>query len=336
MFQGIAVNDHDLPENGANSTELAPAPDATSAVATDEQMLTQDEELVAVVEGDVETDTIMNEEDLSAADDDDDMAEEFDESLEDEAKSAMEEFFSEDSLFEEMSELDVLTLEEAAVYLKVEYGAIRRLLKEQGLPGRKIGEEWRFLRGALADWLRAPGGAPVPAVQPERVERPKREERPREDRPRFEERFQKEERPRRRYSEENVGGGEGYPQQSRPPRKRPPFRSEGPFDGGYQGGPRQGGPGQGGYPPPRRRRYEDEQLQQQFPQGEYRPPRKRPFRSEEGEGMESGQQFGGGFQGGGRRFAGGPKKPKRQALNTQRFKRLDRRQFGEDQGGNEE
>jgi hypothetical protein len=29
-------------------------------------------------------------------------------------------------------------------------------VRDQGLPGRKLGNEWRFLKTALQDWLRAP------------------------------------------------------------------------------------------------------------------------------------------------------------------------------------
>ena len=44
--------------------------------------------------------------------------------------------------------LDVLTLEELAEYLKIPEGAVRKAVKEQDLPGRNIGGEWRFLRDA--------------------------------------------------------------------------------------------------------------------------------------------------------------------------------------------
>lgn len=50
--------------------------------------------------------------------------------------------------------LDVLTLEELAEYLKVSAPAAHRVIKEQKLPGRNIGGEWRFLRDAVANWLR--------------------------------------------------------------------------------------------------------------------------------------------------------------------------------------
>src|SRR6267378_756115 len=51
---------------------------------------------------------------------------------------------------------DVLTLAEAAAYLRVPEAEIVRLVQHQGLPGRLLGDEWRFLKAALQDWLRAP------------------------------------------------------------------------------------------------------------------------------------------------------------------------------------
>ncbi len=47
----------------------------------------------------------------------------------------------------------VLTLEEAANYLRVTQDEVVRLIKEDCLPGRSIGEQWRFSRTALMDWL---------------------------------------------------------------------------------------------------------------------------------------------------------------------------------------
>ena len=35
-----------------------------------------------------------------------------------------------------------------------------RLVREQGLPGRPAGAEWRFLKAAIQDWLKGPA---VPA-----------------------------------------------------------------------------------------------------------------------------------------------------------------------------
>jgi excisionase family DNA binding protein len=51
---------------------------------------------------------------------------------------------------------DVLTLSEAAAYLRVSENTVLEMFHEQGLPGRKVGADWRFLRSALDDWLRTP------------------------------------------------------------------------------------------------------------------------------------------------------------------------------------
>jgi excisionase family DNA binding protein len=53
---------------------------------------------------------------------------------------------------------EVLTLAEAAAYLRVPEAEIVRLVGPQGLPGRLIGSEWRFSRAALQQWLQAPSG----------------------------------------------------------------------------------------------------------------------------------------------------------------------------------
>ena len=54
---------------------------------------------------------------------------------------------------------DVLTLAEAAAYLRLPATDVLRLVEEQGLPARRLGDEWRFLKTAIQDWLRT-GTAP--------------------------------------------------------------------------------------------------------------------------------------------------------------------------------
>jgi excisionase family DNA binding protein len=51
---------------------------------------------------------------------------------------------------------DVLTLAEAAAYLRLPESEVANLVHTQGLPGRAVGAEWRFLKTALQDWLRTP------------------------------------------------------------------------------------------------------------------------------------------------------------------------------------
>jgi excisionase family DNA binding protein len=54
------------------------------------------------------------------------------------------------------SDAEVLTLSEAAIYLRVAEEDVVRLVHLQALPGRRIGSDWRFLKAGLRDWLRIP------------------------------------------------------------------------------------------------------------------------------------------------------------------------------------
>ncbi len=55
---------------------------------------------------------------------------------------------------------DVLTLAEAAAYLRTSEPAVEQLVAEEAIPARRIGGELRFLKKALDDWLRFPGRHP--------------------------------------------------------------------------------------------------------------------------------------------------------------------------------
>ena len=48
---------------------------------------------------------------------------------------------------------EVLTLPEAAELLQVEEGVVRSMAEDGELPGRKLGDEWRFARVGLLRWL---------------------------------------------------------------------------------------------------------------------------------------------------------------------------------------
>lgn len=48
---------------------------------------------------------------------------------------------------------EVLTLAEAAAYLRLSEAETVRLVHSQGLPGRHSGSEWRFLKAAIQQWL---------------------------------------------------------------------------------------------------------------------------------------------------------------------------------------
>ena len=60
-------------------------------------------------------------------------------------------------------EPDVLTLEEVAELLAVDPEAVEALASAGELPGRRIGEAWRFARAAVLDWLAAPSSPEQPA-----------------------------------------------------------------------------------------------------------------------------------------------------------------------------
>jgi excisionase family DNA binding protein len=47
----------------------------------------------------------------------------------------------------------LLTLEQVAEYLSVDKFTIYRLLAEKGLPAFKVGNQWRFKRRLLENWL---------------------------------------------------------------------------------------------------------------------------------------------------------------------------------------
>jgi excisionase family DNA binding protein len=50
---------------------------------------------------------------------------------------------------------DVLTLSEAAAYLRLSEADVMELVQHQGLPARQVGGQWRFLKAALQRWLGA-------------------------------------------------------------------------------------------------------------------------------------------------------------------------------------
>ena len=59
--------------------------------------------------------------------------------------------------------LDVMTLAEAAAYLRVTEDDVVRLVNEQKLPGRFVGAGWRFLKSGLQAWLSTP--MPMPSKE---------------------------------------------------------------------------------------------------------------------------------------------------------------------------
>lgn len=53
---------------------------------------------------------------------------------------------------------EVITLEEAAIWLRVSAETILKLAERRELPGRQVDSEWRFFKPALEDWLRGGSG----------------------------------------------------------------------------------------------------------------------------------------------------------------------------------
>ncbi len=51
---------------------------------------------------------------------------------------------------------DVLTLAEAATYLRLREDEVVQLVHLQDLPGRFAGTQWRFLKSAIQEWLSKP------------------------------------------------------------------------------------------------------------------------------------------------------------------------------------
>jgi predicted DNA-binding transcriptional regulator AlpA len=60
---------------------------------------------------------------------------------------------------------EVLTLNEAAAFLRLEQDEVVRLIREQGLPARLACTEWRFLQSAIRDWLSTPIARPSKEAQ---------------------------------------------------------------------------------------------------------------------------------------------------------------------------
>lgn len=49
---------------------------------------------------------------------------------------------------------DVLTLEETSKYLRLPIETVLHQALQRSIPGRQIGNEWRFLKVAIDGWLR--------------------------------------------------------------------------------------------------------------------------------------------------------------------------------------
>jgi excisionase family DNA binding protein len=56
---------------------------------------------------------------------------------------------------------DILTLEEAAAYLRLSRETVVEQALKGNIPGRKIENDWRFLKLAIDDWLRSKNSSSV-------------------------------------------------------------------------------------------------------------------------------------------------------------------------------
>jgi excisionase family DNA binding protein len=62
---------------------------------------------------------------------------------------------------------EVFTLAEAAAYLRLPEQDVVRKVREQGLPARQVGLEWRFFKAAIQHWLST--GSPKPSSSKENL-----------------------------------------------------------------------------------------------------------------------------------------------------------------------
>jgi len=50
---------------------------------------------------------------------------------------------------------DVMTIDELAVYLKLSKSSLYHFARAGKVPGVKIGEQWRFQKSAIDEWMRS-------------------------------------------------------------------------------------------------------------------------------------------------------------------------------------
>lgn len=48
----------------------------------------------------------------------------------------------------------ILTLDEVAALFRVSLPTVRKVVREQGLPGMKLGTQWRFRREDVDAWIK--------------------------------------------------------------------------------------------------------------------------------------------------------------------------------------
>lgn len=60
---------------------------------------------------------------------------------------------------------EILTLAEAATYLRVDEAGLEKMADGGDIPARKVAGQWRFSRRALEAWLRFPGLHPAEYIR---------------------------------------------------------------------------------------------------------------------------------------------------------------------------
>jgi len=68
----------------------------------------------------------------------------------------------------EKAEMEVMTVQEVAQYLRLAEATIYRLAQAGEIPGVKVGRTWRFKRTLIDEWFRQQSAQPAgPAIVPE-------------------------------------------------------------------------------------------------------------------------------------------------------------------------
>jgi excisionase family DNA binding protein len=50
--------------------------------------------------------------------------------------------------------MEIITAQEAAAYLRVSRGTVCKLARRGEIPGTKLGQQWRFDKEQLDEWMR--------------------------------------------------------------------------------------------------------------------------------------------------------------------------------------
>lgn len=56
---------------------------------------------------------------------------------------------------------EVMTAQEVAEFLRISEAVVRQYAVRGSIPGRQIGDDWRFWKAAIVEWLRGPSGKEI-------------------------------------------------------------------------------------------------------------------------------------------------------------------------------